>query len=54
VVKERWTGKAGIELEGEQNFFVQFYYFDQQTPPVKSGEKKPEIGHIRMQIGTGF
>jgi len=39
--KERWIGKIGIELEGEQNFYVQFYY--------------STVGdHVRLQIGTGF
>jgi hypothetical protein len=39
--KERWQSKIGIELEGEQNFYVQLYY-------STAGE------HARLQIGTGF
>jgi hypothetical protein len=39
--KERWQGKIGIELEGEQNFYVQLYY-------STAGD------HARLQIGTGF
>jgi hypothetical protein len=39
--KERWHSKAGIELEGEQNFYLQLFY-------SSAGE------HARLQIGTGF
>jgi hypothetical protein len=38
---DRWHHKAGFELEGEQNFYIQFVY-------SSVGER------MRIQIGTGF
>jgi len=41
TVGEPWHHKAGFEMEGEQNFYVQFLY--------------SSVGdHLRVQIGTGF
>ena len=37
----RWDSKLGIELEGDQNFYVQLYY-------ATAGSR------VRLQVGTGF
>jgi len=40
-VDDRFDGKVGIEIEGEQNFYLQLYY-------------KDSLGHALLQIGTSF
>jgi hypothetical protein len=41
AAKDRSTGRIGLEIEGEQNFYFQFYYSDRNDNAV-------------VQIGTAF
>lgn len=52
--QDRWRGKAGIELEGEQSFYIQFVYSDRSDHGPDTGKNARDQGRVRVQIGTGF